>query len=707
MSNDLVFGVRLDGSSSTLVSETKAARDELINLQKSTEDLAAASAKMASATSNDYTKIQQAINDMAIAEDNARDKAWALANGYKDVGGMMVKASADIEEGMVRSSHASAGVTRELIVMGHEAATGNFSRIPGTMMVLAERSGYALSAIAAMNPVVLGITAVVAAGAVGWYEWGKAAEEAANKASKSAEDAEKSAKKAMAGVHKTIGEQMTELQYQMSGVTGQLDGALAKRGGITGSTSSKEAQAIGTEILSRRAELAALQRQSDDLQAKEDKNVGKGDITDKLLADAKRFDDQMLASHEDAFTKEIIKWKEKEQSLIDAGLYGGEVRAQHEAAYTVFVNAETEKRNSAADKAQEVKDKHLAAQLASEDAYFAKLEVAANQSIDSASGREDKRYADENIAFMKFMETATQGRIIEQAEIEKFQTGIDNIHKRHEETQQQIHEAEIQNENAYFLTISQAAERNATTADAQENRRYQAEIAKWTIAHNNAKKNNDYSLEEEKRYQDLRDQLIAEHQNGSLVSSKTFGMNLAQFEAATATERTQIMAAGLAQMTAVGAQKHRELFEINKIASLANATISGLQAVQDSFKFGAVWGGPWGGAAMAAIAAVSVAANLEAINSTSFGGGAPNLGGGGVPSMSTSPGVPVSVASPNTATTPAAPATQPVNIYIQGNVLTTDFINNTVIPQIKDQIANADVTIIDPRSRQAQMLAGA
>jgi hypothetical protein len=30
-----------------------------------------------------------------------------------------------------------------------------------------------------------------------------------------------------------------------------------------------------------------------------------------------------------------------------------------------------------------------------------------------------------------------------------------------------------------------------------------------------------------------------------------------------------------------------------------------------------------------------------------------------------------------------------------------------VIEQIKDRIANADVTIIDPRSRQAQMLAAA
>lgn len=47
-------------------------------------------------------------------------------------------------------SIANAGVTRELIVLGHEAISGNFSRIPGSMLVLAERVngvGAALSAL--------------------------------------------------------------------------------------------------------------------------------------------------------------------------------------------------------------------------------------------------------------------------------------------------------------------------------------------------------------------------------------------------------------------------------------------------------------------------------------------------------------------------------------------------------------------------------
>jgi len=49
-----------------------------------------------------------------------------------------------------RLGHGTAGVTREFIVLGHEAMSGNFSRIPGSMMVLAERSGNLTGIIGAL-----------------------------------------------------------------------------------------------------------------------------------------------------------------------------------------------------------------------------------------------------------------------------------------------------------------------------------------------------------------------------------------------------------------------------------------------------------------------------------------------------------------------------------------------------------------------------
>lgn len=52
-------------------------------------------------------------------------------------------------------AHGSAGITREIIVMGHEAVSGNFSRMPGSLMVLASRMG-------ALNLMTLGVAGVIA-----------------------------------------------------------------------------------------------------------------------------------------------------------------------------------------------------------------------------------------------------------------------------------------------------------------------------------------------------------------------------------------------------------------------------------------------------------------------------------------------------------------------------------------------------------------
>ena len=59
-----------------------------------------------------------------------------------------------------KSAFATAGAKRELMVLGHEAMTGNFSRMPGSFMVLAERMSMTE---ALMSPITLGLVAVGAA----------------------------------------------------------------------------------------------------------------------------------------------------------------------------------------------------------------------------------------------------------------------------------------------------------------------------------------------------------------------------------------------------------------------------------------------------------------------------------------------------------------------------------------------------------------
>lgn len=78
------------------------------------------------------------------------------------------------------AAHGSAGITREFIVMGHEAMQGRFSRIPGSMMVLAEKVNLAHLAVAALSSPI-GIAGIaIAALAAGFFILAERARDAAN-----------------------------------------------------------------------------------------------------------------------------------------------------------------------------------------------------------------------------------------------------------------------------------------------------------------------------------------------------------------------------------------------------------------------------------------------------------------------------------------------------------------------------------------------
>ena len=86
-----------------------------------------------------------------------------------DVIGQKAKESA---EGMNSLSFATAGASREFIVLGHEVISGNFSRIPGSLMVLGERMG-------GLSLSTMGWGAAIGGAAYALYEMATAAENAA------------------------------------------------------------------------------------------------------------------------------------------------------------------------------------------------------------------------------------------------------------------------------------------------------------------------------------------------------------------------------------------------------------------------------------------------------------------------------------------------------------------------------------------------
>jgi hypothetical protein len=81
-------------------------------------------------------------------------------------------------------------------------------------------------------------------------------------------------------------------------------------------------------------------------------------------------------------------------------------------------------------------------------------------------------------------------------------------------------------------------------------------------------------------------------------------------------------------MTAGVTAQSRFLFEVNKIATIANIAIKTPSAIASAYEFGAKFGGPPLGAVMAGLAAASMAAQAAAAASTNFGGGsAPSISG--------------------------------------------------------------------------------
>jgi phage-related minor tail protein len=87
-----------------------------------------------------------------LEEEIAKTQALMAKAGVEGFG--------EIEKGANKGAFATAGAKRELMVLGHEALTGNFSKMPGSFMVLAERMHMTAEMFSPMN---IGMVALAAA----------------------------------------------------------------------------------------------------------------------------------------------------------------------------------------------------------------------------------------------------------------------------------------------------------------------------------------------------------------------------------------------------------------------------------------------------------------------------------------------------------------------------------------------------------------
>lgn len=197
MSDETTIGIRLTADGSAMVGATKAAREEVDRLNQSASKLnstlAAQGAQFAKATTTkDYAASLRALDDELasfvatanpayraqmqldqgqellsrglkaglISQATYNETLAILSTRYKNA----AEAAGSITSATDKATFSTAQARREIVVIGHEILTGNFSRIPGSLAVLASRAN--LSAAALIGIAGAGILAAGGIGAV-------------------------------------------------------------------------------------------------------------------------------------------------------------------------------------------------------------------------------------------------------------------------------------------------------------------------------------------------------------------------------------------------------------------------------------------------------------------------------------------------------------------------------------------------------------
>ena len=161
-------------------------------------------------------------------------------------------------------------------------------------------------------------------------------------------------------------------------------------------------------------------------------------------------------------------------------------------------------------------------------------------------------------------------------------------------------------------------------------------------------------MEKLEHLHEMREQeLIGQEEHNELVRdlAEQHQQRLNEIEARAADERQRIQQEEARQRQAVvnGMMNNlvslmnsgsKDMFNIGKVAAVAQALLAGREAIVSSYAAGARIGGPPLGAAYAATAAAATAAQIASVRSTTFGGGAStggSTGGGGTSAISQGP----------------------------------------------------------------------
>lgn len=133
------------------------------------------------------------------------------------------------------------------------------------------------------------------------------------------------------------------------------------------------------------------------------------------------------------------------------------------------------------------------------------------------------------------------------------------------------------------------------------------------------KEGNEQKLLTDEEYLIKKMELEKKYTDNVLAQAQDLADKEKKIEEAKAAAKLSLASSAFGNLSSLMLTENKKLFEIGKVAALAQATIDGYSAIQSSYKEGTKIGGPAVGAAFAATAAVATAVQISNIASTSFG----------------------------------------------------------------------------------------
>jgi len=152
----------------------------------------------------------------------------------------------------------------------------------------------------------------------------------------------------------------------------------------------------------------------------------------------------------------------------------------------------------------------------------------------------------------------------------------------------------------------------------------------------------DIQREEQKRHEDERIASLIEAYDREQEEAIRHGAEMMAIEAdryaeeqrlrnMSARQRAASIAGEFATLTSIVSSGSKKMFELNKLATIANVALTLPEKISDAFKWGNKMGGPYVGAAFAAVAAAVGLAHIQMARSQQFSGG------GAAPSVAATP----------------------------------------------------------------------